>query len=126
MSGESDPHVYTVDVVLHAHEPYPCIICGQGRNAPIHDIDWHERDCGIAGGMPHSASEHDLPPFKVVHIIEAYFCSHCGAMCPACVRTDEAVPTGGRANSQSPTSSGQIGSNDQADAFGGSQEVPRG
>lgn len=29
-------HAYTVDVVLHAHEPYPCIICGGWRNDPRH------------------------------------------------------------------------------------------
>ena len=37
--SDESVHVYTVDVVLHAHEPYPCVICGQWRNAPIHDID---------------------------------------------------------------------------------------
>lgn len=26
-------HVYTVDVVLYGAEPYPCIVCGQGRLA---------------------------------------------------------------------------------------------
>ncbi len=36
---EAEPdglHRYTVDVVLHAHEPHPCIICGGWRQDERH------------------------------------------------------------------------------------------
>jgi len=37
VSPDSDqPHRYTVDVYLHGAEPYPCVICGQYRQAAIH------------------------------------------------------------------------------------------
>lgn len=61
------------------------------------------------------AAEHadEMPPVKVVHIIEAHFCRNCGAMCPSCVRTDEAAPSGSTPTSQSPTSSSDVGSTDE-------------
>lgn len=30
------PHVYTVDVILHGAQPYPCVVCGQLRQAAVH------------------------------------------------------------------------------------------
>lgn len=35
-------HVYTVDVLLHGSEPYPCVICGKQRQAPIHTVSTAE------------------------------------------------------------------------------------
>lgn len=32
----SEPHRYTVDVILHGAEPYPCVICGGWRQDPAH------------------------------------------------------------------------------------------
>jgi hypothetical protein len=29
-------HRYTVDVILHGVEPYPCVICGKWRQDPVH------------------------------------------------------------------------------------------
>ena len=30
------PHRYTVDAVLIGAEPYPCVVCGKGREARVH------------------------------------------------------------------------------------------
>lgn len=35
----NEPHRYTVDVVLHGAEPYPCVICGRPRQATFHQFD---------------------------------------------------------------------------------------
>jgi len=34
------PHRYTVDVILHGAEPYPCVICGGWRQDPRHTVLW--------------------------------------------------------------------------------------
>lgn len=48
-------HPYTVDVYLHGCEPYPCVICGQGRQA--HD----DEVCPRCGDRPHDAYDCEAP-----------------------------------------------------------------
>lgn len=45
--AEGAPHTYTVDAVLHAHEPYPCVICGEFRQHTNHGSEADIRHAAV-------------------------------------------------------------------------------